>query len=87
MEQAQTEPTHKHPHLWMIATVVVVLLGVAGVVVYLQKIRNATPPTTQTQVSGTPKEQAKKISDELKQLDLAEIKASVAEIQSILAAL
>lgn len=94
-----TEETPKHSHIWMIATIIILVLAAVGVIVYLQRIKgvekvNQSQTETKQEVASQPQpvtiaptEQAKTISEEVKKLDLAEIKASISEIQSILGAL
>lgn len=89
MEFADFHPTHK-AKLWLLATIVVIVLGVAGTFYYVNKTRqlNKQNQVSQTQqtVDTTAAQQAKVVSDELKNVNLAEVKDAVEDIKSILSA-
>lgn len=100
MDISDFNPTHFHPthkaKTWMLITIIVVVLGAGGVYYFAKKTydtkQSQTKPSTSqsqqetTQVAAKPAEQAKQVSDELKAVDLAEIKAAVKDIKDIVAA-
>lgn len=99
MDISSFNPTHFHPthkaKTWMLITVVIILLGAGAVYYFVKKTYDSkhsqTKPTTSqqqqtTQVAAKPAEQAKQVSDELKAVNLAEIKSAVNDIKDILAA-
>ena len=98
MELADLNPTHFKPlhraKLWMMVTIIVILLGASGVYYFAKKtydVKQDQKNTTSQQESVTklpaqPAEQAKQVSEELKTVNLAEIKAAVKDIKDIVAA-
>lgn len=98
MDISSFNPTHFHPthkaKTWMLITIIIILLGAGGVYYFVKKTydskQSQTKPTTSqqetTQVAPKPAEQAKQVSEELKAVNLAEIKAAVKDIKDILAA-
>lgn len=80
-------------HVWMTVTVILVALALAGATFYAlkayqsKKSQTKSPSqTTQQQPATKPAEEAKSVANELKDVNLAELKSSVGEIKSILAA-
>ncbi|HCM51720.1 TPA: hypothetical protein DIS56_01120 [Candidatus Saccharibacteria bacterium] len=98
MDISNFNPTHFHPthkaKTWMLITIIVVAVGAGGVYYFAKKTydskQSQTKPTTSqqetTQVATKPAEQAKQVSEELKAVDLAEIKAAIKDIKDIVAA-
>ncbi|OGL35732.1 hypothetical protein A3F65_03610 [Candidatus Saccharibacteria bacterium RIFCSPHIGHO2_12_FULL_47_16b] len=97
MDVSNFNPTHFHPthkaKLWMLITIIVIAVGAGGVYYFAKKTYDskqsqAEPTTSQqtTQVASKPAEQAKQVSEELKAVDLAEIKAAIKDIKDIVAA-
>src|SRR3990167_8609534 len=97
MDVSNFNPTHFHPthkaKLWMLITIIVIAVGAGGVYYFAKKTYDSkqsqaepTTPQQTTQVASKPAEQAKQVSEELKAVDLAEIKAAIKDIKDIVAA-
>lgn len=97
MDISSFNPTHFHPShkakTWLLITIIIIGLGAGGVYYFVKKTYDAkqsqTKPTTSeqtTRVAAKPAEQAKQVADELKAVNLAEIKSAVNDIKDILAA-
>lgn len=86
---AHFHPTHK-AKLWMAVTLVVILVGAAGVYYFVKKTYDIKqqPTTTQniTTLPAEPADKAKQVSEELKSVNLAELQAAVKDIKDILSA-
>lgn len=85
--QSLSQKIHRFPKVWLLATAVIVTASLVVAGVYVTKALRANNDTTTNTSEVTPDEpqsELAKTTAELKDIDLAELKASINEVKAVL---